>query len=195
MKKKILVVVLCMAMLFTVTGCFGKKTTSDNYVAPNSKQATENSKVKSKCSVLDCMKKLSSTSTVEEINKVTGIEGKLTNETYNEYTWTFSDKESIKATYYSSDKPNIDATYIRDNLKNKKVTFKKYSEIQTALKSGSSLTYDEFKEKVGGVDGTLVYISSTTNKYVWVSTTGEYLTGSFSNTTNKCTFVLGQIRQ
>ena len=54
MKKKILVVVLCMAMVFTATGCFGKRTTStdNSYVAPNSQAATNNSKVKSKCTVL-----------------------------------------------------------------------------------------------------------------------------------------------
>ena len=193
MKKKILVVVLSLALMFTVTGC-GKKA-NDNYVAPNSNTAHDKSTVKTKCTVLECIKKLSADSTVEEINKVVGVEGKLTNEKYNEYTWTFSDKESLKATYYSSDKANIEANYIRDDVANKKVTFSKYDEIQTALKSGSSLTYDEFKSKVGGVEGTLVYISSSSNKYVWVNTKGEYLTGTFSNTTNKCTFVLGQVRK
>lgn len=198
MKKKILSVVLCMAVMLTVTGCvFDKKTqaTDNNYVAPNSNQAHENSKVKSKCEVLDCIKKLSKDSTVEDINKVTGIEGELTTDSsYKVYTWTFSDKEKLTVTYYSTGTANIDATYIRDNLKNKKVDFSKYSEIQTALKS-TSLTYDEFKEKVGGVDGTLVYVSSSSNKYVWVNKNGEYLTATFSNTTNKCTFVIGQIRK
>ena len=194
MKKKILVVVLAVAMMFTVTGC-GAKKSSDNYVAPNSNAAHDKSTVKTKCTVLECIKKLKSENTVEEINKVVGVEGKLTNEKYNEYTWTFSDKESLKATYYSSDKANIEANYIRDNIANRKVTFSKYDEIQTALKSGSSLTYDEFKSKVGGVEGTLVYISSTSNKYVWANKKGEYLTATFSNTTNKCTFVLGQVRK
>lgn len=196
MKKKLLVAVLSIALVFAVTGCSFKKATNNDYVAPNSNKAHENSKVKTKCSVLDCIKKLSASSTVEDIDKVVGIKGELTTDSsYKVYTWTFSDKEKLTATYYSSGSANIEATYIKDNIKNKKVTFSKYSEIQTALKSSTSLTYDEFKQKVGGVEGTLVYISSSSNKYVWVSTTGEYLTATFSNTTNKCTFVLGQIRK
>ena len=194
MKKKLLVAVLSFALVFAVAGC-GAKKSNDDYVAPNSNKATENSRVKTKCEVLDCIKKLKPESTVEDIDKVVGVKGELTTDSsYKVYTWKFSDKEKLTATYYSTNSANIEATYIKDNLKNKKVDFSKYSEIQTALKS-TSLTYDEFKSKVGGVEGTLVYISSSSNKYVWVNNNGEYLTGTFSNTTNKCTFVIGQIRK
>lgn len=197
MKKKLLVVLLC--VVFLTTGCgklinLKKDVKTNDYVAPNSQKAKDKSTKKSNCSVLDCMKKLKVENTVEEINKVIGFDGELTNETYKEYTWKFSNTESIKATYYSSDKATIDATYDKDPLRNKKVDFSRYSEIQSALKS-TSLTYDEFKEKVGGVEGTLTYISSYSNKYVWVNKNGEYLTGTFSNTTNKCTFVIGRIVQ
>ena len=186
--KKIITVVLCLISVFMVVGC-GKKS-DENYVAPNSKEAQEKSTKKSNCTVFECLKKIKPESTVEQINKIIGFEGKLTNEKYNEYTWEFSNTESLTATYYSSDKATIDTKYNRDSLKNKKVDLTKYSEIQSALKSGSSLTYDEFKSKVGGVDGTLTYMSSSSNKYIWVNKNGEYLIGTFSNTNNKCTFII-----
>lgn len=188
MKNKIIVGFLSIILLFALTGCGINKTSTETQINQISKENK-----KTNCTVLECIKKLKTENTVEEINKVVGFEGKLTDETYNKYTWTFSDDEALTATYYSPDKATIEATYDRDSLKNKKVDFSKYDEIQSALKSSSSLTYDEFKEKLGNVDGHLISISSSSNKYIWVNKNGEYLTGTFSNTTNKCTFVIGRI--
>lgn len=189
MKKKFLIGLMCFVFVMGLTGCGDNKTTKET----DKTTKTEEKSIKGNCTAIECVKKLKSENTVEEINKVIGFEGKLTDEKYNKYTWEISDDESITATYYSSDKATIEATYDRDSLKNKKVDFSKYDEIQTALKSGNSLTYDEFKEKVGSVDGTLIYISSSSKKYVWVDKNGGYLTGTFSDSTGKCTFVIGRL--
>jgi hypothetical protein len=187
MKKKLLVGLLSLVLVFTLTGCLPKKTTiSGNQ--PVKKQ------IKGNCRALDCVKKLKPENTVEEINKVIGFEGKLTDEKYNTYTWEIATDEKITATYYSSNKATIDATYDREELKDKNVTFSKYDEIQTALKSNTSLTYDEFCKKVNS-KGYLYSVSSYSKKYVWVNKNGEYLTGTFSTSSNKCTFVIGRIKK
>ena len=182
MKKKILVSILSLVLVFTLTGCLPKKT------LVNKKQ------IKGNCRALDCIKKLDSGNNVDRINKVIGFEGKLTDEKYNIYTWEIAKDEKVTATYYSSDKATIEATYDKDELKNNKIDFSNYDEIQSALKSGSSLTYDEFCKKVNG-SGVLYSISSYSKKYVWVNKNGEYLTATFSTSTNKCTFVIGRINK
>ena len=187
MKKKLLVGFLSLVLLFTATGCLPKKTVTQG-------QKIIKKDIKGNCAPLECIKKLKPENSVEDINKVIGFEGELTDEKYNIYTWKFTDTEKLTATYYSSDKATIEASYDKDELKNNKIDFSKYDEIQSALKSGSSLTYDEFCKKVNG-NGVLYYISSYNNKYVWVNKNGEYLTGSFSTSTNKCTFVVGRINK
>ncbi|MBO5530813.1 MAG: hypothetical protein J5970_05380 [Bacilli bacterium] len=187
MKKKILLGLLSLVLVFTVTGCFAKK--GNDPVANNVKKD-----IKGNCRALECVKKLKPENKVEEINKVIGFEGKLTDEKNKIYTWEIASDEKVTASYYSSDKATIEATYDKDELKNNKISFAKYDEIQSALKSGSSLSYDEFCKKVNG-NGVLYSVSSYSKKYVWVNKNGEYLTGTFSTTTNKCTFVIGRINK
>ena len=187
MKKKIFVGILSLMLVFTVTGC-----TPKSIVNKTTGKEVSKKQIKGNCEALECIKKLKSENTVDEINKVIGFEGTLTDEKNKIYTWEITSDEKVTASYYSSDKATIEATYKNEELKNSKVDFSKYDEIQTALKSGSSLTYDEFCKKVNA-EGVLYSISSYSKKYVWVNKNGEYLTGTFSNTTNKCTFVIGRI--
>ena len=186
MKNKILIGLLAIILIFTLTGCFNKSTTSNN--------AASQKQIKGNCVALECIKKLSPENTVEDINKVIGFEGKLTDEKNKIYVWKIASDEKITASYYSSDKATIEASYNKDEIKNDKVDFSKYEEIQSALKSSTSLTYDEFCSKVNA-QGILYKISSYSNQYVWVNKNGEYLTGTFSKSTNKCTFVIGRIQK
>lgn len=188
MKKKLLLGLLSLVLVFTVSGCNFKS------VVKNEGEKTVKKSIKGNCEPLECIKKIKANNTVQDINKIIGFDGILTDEKNNTYTWEISKEDKITATYYSTpDKAIIDATYSVDELKNNKVSFSKYDEIQTALKT-TSLTYDEFCTKVNG-KGTLYSISTYTKKYVWVNKNGEYLTGSFSTTTNKCTFVVGRINK
>ena len=70
--------------------------------------------------------------------------------------------------------------------------FSKHKELQTKVKTG--ITYEQFKTYVGNVDGVVVGKSSTTTKYMWVSKNGGYIKGTFSNTTNMCTFITGMVK-
>lgn len=186
MKKKILIGLLSLVLVFSVTGCLPKKNVSGNNDLKK--------QIKGNCRALDCIKKIKPENTVEEINKIIGFEGTLTDEKYNIYTWEIASDEKITASYYSSNKATIEASYDNDEIKNNKIDFSKYDEIQTALKNGSSLTYDEFCKKVNG-KGILYSVSDYSNKYVWVNKNGEYLTGTFNKSSNKCTFVVGRINK
>ena len=53
------------------------------------------------------------------------------------------------------------------------------------------MTYSKFKEMVGNVDGVLVEKSSFSNKYLWYNEKYKYVTGTFSLSTEKCTFLIG----
>ena len=66
--------------------------------------------------------------------------------------------------------------------KNKKVTLDNLSDIKARINDG--ISYDEFKKAVGGVDGTLIEVSSW-NKYVWVAEDGSSnVTASFGKDGN-----------
>lgn len=54
------------------------------------------------------------------------------------------------------------------------------------------LTYDQFVELVGGVEGTLKSKNSSSLKYEWDNTEGGYLFATFSVQTGKCTFTTGR---
>ena len=57
------------------------------------------------------------------------------------------------------------------------------------------MSLDKFNEMVGNVEGTLVEKSGTIKKYLWYGASDNYLYGTFSNTSNKCTFISGRIPQ
>lgn len=188
MKQFLKKFIVCACAILLVTGCGS----SDEKTTTTKKE--EEKKSKGNCVAVECIKKIQSENTVEEINKIIGFEGKLTDEKYSKYYWELSEDEGVEVTYYSSDKGTIKITYNEDDIKNKKVDFSKYDEISSLLKSGTSLTYDEFVEKVGGVEGTLIEKGSITNKYTWIDSDGSYLNASFSTSSNKCTFVTGRIK-
>ena len=170
MKKKIIIsLILC---LLFITGC--GKTGKGN------------------CTSLECIKELKPEYKVEEINEVIGFEGELIDEKNNMYTWEIEDNNKINATYYNSDKAIIEAQYNIADLKDDKVDFSSYDEIQDLLKKGKSLTYEEFNEKVKS-EGHLYSIGEKNKKYIWVNKDGEYINANFSTKTNKCTFVTGKM--
>lgn len=181
MKRRILVSLLIVG-LFLLTAC-GSNT---------NKQNTSKKPEKGNCTALECIKKLTIDNSVDDINKVIGFKGKLTDEKENKYEWEIGKNDKIIATYSTGDKATIEAKYSVDDIKNKKIDFSNYSEIQGLLKDGTSITYEDFNKKVNG-EGYLYYISPSNTKYVWVNGEGEYLNGNFSNSTKKCTFVTGRI--
>lgn len=184
----VLALVIC--LMFTLSGCGSDKNSEkdENTNASSSEVKNENQDAK----VFEYIEKIESTNTVEEINSIIGSEGELVDEKLNKYTWKISENTSLTATYYSGTNATISISCKDDLMKNSNVDFSKYSEIKAAL-NASSLTYDEFIEKLGNVQGHMVEKSSTSRAYKWVGEDGRYLKATFSNSSNKCTFVSGRI--
>lgn len=183
--KKLFNGLICLTLLFALTGC-------NNSGDSNSSQ--ENlSKSKGKCEATECIKLIEPENTVEEINKIIGVDGELTDEKYNVYYWELSDDQGIQVSYYSSDTGTIEVEVDDKTVfANSKVDFSRYDEISSLLKNGTSLTYDEFVDMVGGVEGTLMEKSTSSLQYMWVNSDGGYLNASFSNSTGKCSFITGR---
>ena len=163
MKNKLLCVLGALVIL-TFTGCSNDAGNTIDTNSNDTKNVSE--KTKGNCTLSECMNQISPENTVQEINDIIGIEGELTDEKYNEYYWELSDDEGIKVTYYSSDKGTIKADFEKSKIKNSKVKFTNNEELKTKVNSG--ITYEEFKNYTGGVDGVLVEKSSSSNKYIWV---------------------------
>lgn len=194
MKKKILSVLLSVLLVGTLTGCGTDTSNSGKGTNPEKEPnpAKESSKSKGNCTAVECIKKIEITNTVEEINNIIGFEGKLIDEKNNKWEWELSEKDSIEATFYTSGRGNIKAKIDRDSIANKKVDFSKYDQLKTKINDG--ITYDEFIKYIGNVEGIIIEKNSSSTKYDWVDTDGSYLSGSFSTSSNKCTFVSGMIK-
>lgn len=188
--KKIYILVII--ILLTFTGCSININNADVNAKKDNVKETTSKKSKGNCTLFECIKLIEPSNTVEEINQIIGITGELTDEKYNEYTWTLSDNESVKVTYYSSDKGTIKAEFNKSELKNSKVTFTNTDELKTKVNSG--ITYDEFKTYIGGEDGTLIEKSTTTNKYIWIDNQENYINASFSINTGLCTYFNGYVK-
>lgn len=184
----VLALVIC--LMFTLSGCGSDKNSEkdENINASSSEEKNENQDAK----VFEYIEKIESTNTTEEINGIIGSKGELVDEKLNKYTWKISEDTSLTATYYSGTNATISISCKDDLMKNGNVDFSKYSEIKAAL-NASSLTYDEFVEKLGNVQGHMVEKSSSSKIYKWVAEDGRYLRATFSNSSNKCTFVSGRI--
>ena len=187
MKKRIIGIICAAFMIGALTGC-GANNANEN----GNSNGGSTSKIKGNCHAVECIKKINVESTVADINKIIGFDGELTDEKYNIYYWEISEDEGIKVAYYGGNKGTITADFDRDTIANSKVNFSRYSELQPRIKEG--ISYNDFKSYVGNVDGTITEKSSISTKYTWVSSDGSYLTASFSNSSNQCTFASGRVK-
>lgn len=188
MKRKLLFLLVSVLLVSTLTGC-GKSSTPNENGTNNSSQSE---KVKGNCTAVECIKKIKNENTVDEINRIIGFDGELIDEKYNIYYWKLSENTGVKMAYYSSTKGTVSIDYDTNTLANSRVNFSRYSELQNKIRDGVS--YQEFISYIGNVEGTIVEKSTTSTKYVWVSSDGSYLNGSFSNISNQCTFASGRIK-
>ena len=182
MKRFLYSFLLCLIVSILLTGC-GLNNNKLNVTTNDSK---------SSCEVIDCINQIKVENTVDEIKNIIGFDGELTDEKYNKYYWKLSEDEGVEVTYYSSDKGTIKIYFDKNSVANKNVDFSKYQEIKSLLDNGTSLTYNEFVSKVGGIEGTLIEKSAYSKKYIWVNLDGGYLNASFSETSGKCTIVTGR---
>lgn len=190
MKRKLLISLMMISAIFVVAGC-EKKVESQN----NNQDTTTTQASKGNCKVTECISLIKPDNTVEEINNIIGFEGELKDEKYYKYTWTLNDTDSVSIQYGSetSKKGTITIDYDKNSIINDNIDFSKYSEIKALLDDRTSLTYQEFVEKMGNVEGVLVEKTSYSKYYMWQKSDGRYLKANFSESTGKCTSVFGRI--
>jgi hypothetical protein len=136
-------------------------------------------------------------STAQEVETAFGFAPEVETEDDGDkkYTWTFDDKHSI--TMNTIDFAGKTSTvnirlndYVKEELEQDGVIFDNVSEIKANLNKGDGVSYEQFKEYMGGVDGILTEVGSW-NKYEWRSTSAEgYMSGSFGES-GKCMFMGG----
>lgn len=148
-------------------------------------------KMNGKCNYLDCINEISDTASVEDINNIIGIDGKLIDDKYNQYEWAFNDEISLYATYYNNSYPTIEIDYYEEDIMNKKVDLSDLDGLKIKVNKG--ISYNEFKQYIGNVEGTLIEKSKYTKRYIWVNKDGGYVKGSFNNR-NECTFFTGMAK-
>lgn len=189
MKKKILLGIILLMMIVTFTGCGAKK--GDVNTNTGSKTATKQ-KIKGNCEVRECIKQLEVTDTLEQVNEKMGFEGKLDKEaeTYTIYKWEVTKDSYVEIQFSNVGKSTIKIEFNEDEVANSNLDLSKFDEMKSIISKGD-MTYEKFCEMVGNVEGTLVEKSSFSNKYLWYKSSANYLNGTFSASSNKCTFVSG----
>lgn len=190
-KRNISTIVIILLVVVTLTGCN----------RGTDKKSVGQTKHNGNCSSIDCIKKIKTNSTLNDINKTIGIDGKVVDEASQQYTWKLSDEESVNITF-NSDKDLsgnavkkattiISIDYDEKDLENKNLDSSKYKSVNSSFKSGKSLTYDQFKEKLGGIEGKLIAKSDTEEQYIWIDENGRYIKAIFSLKEKKCIMVNG----
>ena len=199
MKKRTFLTFVCMiAVLFAITGCGAEKSESNGN--NSSSTAVES---KAKCGdVLQCMEKLDVNSELDDMNEVMGFEAKEKSSTddYKIYEWDLTDDTSIEVMfhYYTSVINNettvsakFTANYPWDTVPNK-ADFSKWDEIEEKLNSDEGLSYSEFVELVGGVEGIIDSKSDDEIGYSWHNSEGNYLKAKVDPETNEILLATGR---
>ena len=148
---------------------------------------------KGNCKILECMEQLNGNMSVADINSVIGFEGELKSETelYKTYVWELSENTYIEAMISQKyGTASIEAEFSYD-LRPTGADFSRWDEIQSKLKNGDKITYDEFVSLVGGVQGVLDKVDSSSKTYHWYNSDGGYLFGIF-NESGYCTLASGR---
>lgn len=187
----IIVVVAVLAAAGVIYFMNNNKSNGDN--SSNSEESSKQETAKGNCTVLECMKKLNAKMTLEEVNEVIGFEGEKKSETdsYTVYNWDITEETGISVQFHTKyGTSTITADYPTSMAPNK-ADFSKWSEIKAKLNTKESLTYDEFVEMVGGVEGTIKKITDSDTSYQWYNSEGGYLSGYF-NKDGKCKMATGR---
>lgn len=170
-----------------------------NTAQSNATQSDAAYNTKGKCKFYECLNKVTSESTEEEVEAIIGFAPKVEKDETRKtetYTWSFDDDHTIQmstGTSYKGEKYTVSIKikdYNNDDIAQKGVTFDKVKELKSKINKDDGVSYDMFKEYMGGVDGVLMEVGST-KKYEWRSADADgYMTGTF-NSDNRCTFMSG----
>ena len=174
MKKCLKLVVLFLLSLTLTVGC------TENKTVENKKK---DDAPKGNYSIVEAMKHIEATNTMEEITDIIGFESTTDAMIGSDPIWKFDSKNWISYKTYD-DSVTIQATINKEDLKDEKIKFPLATELQEMLNNGS-FTYEELVEKVGG-EGTLTSISADSVIYSWVDKNEQKLSATFNKDTGKC---------
>lgn len=173
LKKILSSFIIGLCALSLVTGC------SEEVLDENKNE------VRGNCSIVECMKKISASSTMEEINAIIGFESATDAMIGSDPIWKFDSKNWISFKTSSNNDITIQATIDKSSIQDENVKLPTSKELQELLNNGS-FTYEELVEMLGG-DGTLTSISKGSLSYTWVDKNGQRLGATFNNESGKCT--------
>lgn len=173
MKKKAINLLFGIMFLLLITGC-GKEL-KDNVV--------DKEEPKGKCEIVECMKQINASNTMEEITDIIGFETTTDAMIGSDPIWKFDSKNWITYKTYN-DSVTIQATVNKEDLKDENIKLPLATELKEMLNNGS-FTYEELVEKVGG-EGTLTSISDGSVIYTWVDKHDQRLGATFDKETGKC---------
>ncbi len=174
LKRILSISIIFLCVLCIVTGCAEEKL-----------EEKPKEDVKGNCTIVECMKKIEATNTMEEINDIIGFESSTDAMIGSDPIWKFDSKNWISFKTSSKDDVTIQATIDKESIKNDNIKLPLSSDLQKDLNNGS-FTYEELVEKIGG-DGTLTSISKGSLSYTWVDKNGQRLGATFNNESGKCT--------
>lgn len=141
-------------------------------------------KQKGNCEIVECMKQISASNTMEEITNIIGFDTTTDAMIGSDPIWKFDSKNWISYKTYN-DGATIQATINNEDLKDENITLPTSSELQDMLNNGS-FTYEQLVEKIGG-EGTLTSISNGSVIYTWVDKHEIRLGATFNNESGLCT--------
>lgn len=182
MSKTVKIIIFSLLSVLLLTGCT-KEVKND---PPRIIEETNG-----KCGALECIKNITPTSTLEEVNKIIGFEGKLKKAKYNKYYWTLSKDSGIEVRFTDDGNNTIRADFNKSIIANENVDFSRYEEFKPKIKNG--LLYLDFISYIGGVDGTIVEKNAKEIKMMWVNKDNKYLTATFDSNSSMCFLVITNI--
>ncbi len=180
-RKAIFESALILLLAGALVGCGSKEETKED---PNP-EVKDQEEVKANYSIVEAMKHIEATNTVEEINAIIGFEATTDAMIGSDPIWKFDSDNWISFETFGDDDVTIRATIDKESIKNDNISIPKTSDLQEALNNGS-FTYEELVQKIGG-EGTLTSISKGSRIYTWVDKSGIRLSATFNNESGKCT--------
>ena len=180
MKNKSVVTVIAVVFI-AIMGILGFLALGEKENNPTN-IANENTERKGNYDVIEAIKRVEVTNTVEEINAILGFEGE-TSEFSGDTTWKIDSKNWITLKK-GTNSPIIQETIDKENIKNDQVTLPSQKELQELLNKG--ITYNELVEKIGA-EGILESKTGTSVGYIWSDKNGQRLGASINNESGKCT--------
>lgn len=141
----------------------------------------------SKCGdAFKCLEKIDEDATVESINELTGIEGKVSTYSDTTYLWEFPNDETLK---FSTSYFSVEVEYDTDLHKDSSLDLSGYNTVKDEIKNGVQV--DKLVEALGGNKGLLYKKDSFGTGYLWVDGDGGYLRASVG-ASGKITFISGR---